>query len=244
MCRMVGVAFRGRFPVEALHDLQAVARDGRIPGEDQPGHRDGWGIVSYSNGWPRYMGRSSRPLPDDPSFESAVQDVVRLPPPSFLIAHARAASTGGATIQNAHPFVVGRTALAHNGTVYGLKPPYGKVPKGESDSEVLALILENRLEQGQDLVSALTSVIREDIAGHDFSAAVLIVSDGERLLAYRDFKDPARASYYDLKLARLPDSVVLFQETRCGYDGEISQVAKGELVSIDLDLGVDRRRMI
>jgi glutamine amidotransferase len=244
MCRMVGVVFRGLFPVQTLDDLRSVARDGKVPGEDEPGHRDGWGVVSYSNGWPRYIGRSARSLPDDPSFESAVQDIMGLSPPNVLIAHARAASKGKATIQNAHPFVVGKTVLAHNGTVQGLEPPPGREPKGESDSEVLALILAERLGQERDLASALASVIREDIAEHDFSAAVLLASDGEKLLAYRDFKDPDRASYYDLRMARLGDSVVLFQETRCGYEGEAPPVAKGELVSIDLALKVDRRRLL
>jgi hypothetical protein len=35
-------------------------------------------------------------------------------------------------------------------------------------------------------------------------------------------------------------SIIFFQETRAGYEGDISQVEKGELVSVDLDLKVRR----
>lgn len=244
MCRMVGVVFRGVFPLQTIEDLRRVARDGEVPGKDIPGHRDGWGMVSFFNGWPRYIGRSARAMSEDPSYESATQDVARLPVPNILIAHARAASKGAASLQNTHPFVVGGTVLAHNGTVHGILPPTGREPKGESDSEVLALVLSERLEEKPDLEDALRSVVEEDIAKHDFTGAVLLVSDGQRLLGYRDYKDPARASYYDLRVARLGESVILYQETRCGYDGEVFQIRKGEMVSVDLELRVRRKQVL
>lgn len=244
MCRMVGVVFRSVFPMETIEDLRLVARDGEVPGEDVPGHRDGWGMVSFYNGWPKYIGRSARPMSEDPSFDSAAVDVARLPPPNILIAHARAASKGAASLQNTHPFVVGGVVFAHNGTVHGLLPPEGREPKGESDSEVLALVLSERLEEQRDLEGALRFVVEQDIANHDFTGAVLLVSDGKKLLGYRDYKDPARASYYDLRVARMGDCVILYQETRCGYEGETSQVRKGELISVDLELKVRRTQVL
>jgi hypothetical protein len=42
---MVGVVSKGKFPVEALVDLQHVAEIGKVPEEEVDGHMDGWGIV-------------------------------------------------------------------------------------------------------------------------------------------------------------------------------------------------------
>jgi len=240
MCRMVGVVFNGEFPAGTLNDLRHVAEIGAIPDESERGHRDGWGIVSFVNGSPRYLGRSPRPMHLDPSFDSAMQDVQRLGAPNILIAHARAASKGGAKMENTHPFVVDGIVLGHNGTVDGLESPKGKVPKGESDSEILAMLLAERYAESEDLGHAIKSLVSEDMRGKDFSAAILLVSDGKALFGYRDYKSDDRAPYYNLKIARCKDYVALYQETFLGYSGDVGQVSKGEIVSISLDLSVKR----
>lgn len=244
MCRMVGVVFRKEFPIGTLNDLRHIAEVGEIPGEKERGHRDGWGVVSFMNGSPRYVGRSPRPMHLDPSYDSALQDIQKLRTPNILIAHARAASKGGARMENTHPFVVGGVVLAHNGTVHSsLRTPRTSVPKGESDSEVLAMLLADRVEETRDLETALESLVVEDLGGKDFSAAIILASDGETILGYRDYKDEERASYYDLWLARCRDYVAFYQQSYIGYSGELSQVSKGELVSVTKDLSI-RRRML
>lgn len=240
MCRMVGVVFHGEFPAGTLNDLRHIAEIGAIPEDSERGHRDGWGIVSFVNGSPRYLGRSPRPMHLDPSFDSAMQDVERLRAPNILIAHARAASKGGAKMENTHPFVVDGIVVGHNGTVQNLEPPKGRVPKGESDSEILAMLLAERYSESKDLEHSIKSLVSEDMRGKDFSAAILLVSDGKTLYGYRDYKSDDRASYYDLRIARCRNHVVLYQETFMGYSGDLVQVAKGELVGISLDLSVKR----
>lgn len=243
MCRMVGLVFRREIPTDALCDLRRVAEVGIVPEQKERGHTDGWGMVSFTNGSPHYVGRSDRAMHLDPSFDAALTDVQKLPSPNILIAHARAASKGGAKMENTHPFVIGGLVLAHNGTVYDLGPPKGVVPKGESDSELLALMLAERYAEKRDLERALTSLIIEEIGRRKFSAAVLLVSDGKTLFGYRDFERQDRASYYDLRIARCEDHIALYQESVTGYAGDVSQVSKGELVSVSLDLSV-RRRMV
>jgi len=243
MCRMVGIVFGGGFPTDTLDDLRHVAEVGIVPDQEEQGHRDGWGIVSFMNGSPRYVGRSPRAMHLDPSFDAAIVDVQKLTAPNILIAHARAASKGSAKMENTHPFVMGGLVLAHNGTVHDLSPPKGAVPKGESDSELLALLLADRYAEKKNLEQALSSIITEDMARRKFSAAVLLVSDGKTLFGYRDYADEDRASYYDMRVAKCRDCVVLYQESVMGYQGEVSEVSKGELVSVSLDLSV-RRRMV
>lgn len=243
MCRMVGLVFRRQVPMDTLCDLRRVAEVGVVPEQKDRGHNDGWGIVSFTNDSPHYIGRSDRAMHNDPSFDAALMDAQKMPSPNILIAHARAASKGSAKMENTHPFVIGGLVLAHNGTVYDLEPPKGAIPKGESDSELLALILAERYAQEGDLERALTSLITEDIGRRKSSAAVLLVSDGRTLFGYRDFTSDDRASYYDLRIAKGDGHVALYQETVMGYTGESSQVSKGELVGVSLDLSV-RRRMV
>jgi len=243
MCRMVGVVFRDRFPLGTLTDLRHLSEIGKIPGEKEPGHEDGWGIVSFRSDSPRYIGRSTRPAFIDPSFDSALEDIPELDSPNILIAHARAASAGGATLPNTHPFVVGGIVLAHNGTIKDFDQVTKLKSKGETDSERLLLVLTDRLEEMGDVRSALKSLIRDDILRHKFSAAVLLVSDGKNLYGYRDYSDSRRASYYDLRIAKCEDYVSLFQETYLGYNTRTTHVKKGELVSVGLDLKI-RKEML
>lgn len=245
MCRMVGVVFRDEFPMGTLNDLRHVAETGVVPDEVERGHRDGWGVVSFMEGSPRYVGRSPRPMHLDPSFDSALRDVHRLKAPNILIAHARAASKGGAKMENTHPFVKGGVVLAHNGTVRSLPElPKGMVQKGESDSEVLAMLLAQRFDRTKDIGHALRALVVEDLEGKDFSALILLVSDGRTLLGYRDYERDDRASYYDLRIARCGDYVALFQESFMGYSGSVSSVKKGELVSVGLDLTVKSEMLL
>ena len=244
MCRMLGVVFQVDFPFFALNDLRELSEKGEIPGDAERGHRDGWGIVSFQNRSPLYVGRSERPAFMDPSYDSALEGIRKLETPNILIAHARAASQGGAKLANTHPFIAGPIVLGHNGTLYDFEPKTSAKSKGETDSEKLALLLADRMDEKRDLGSALKSLIREDIASHDFSAAILLVSDGTRLYGYRDFAKEDKANYYNLKVAKSKSFVAMFQETITGYEGDVSQVKKGELVSIDLDLALIREILL
>ena len=240
MCRMVAIAFRREFPMRVLSDLRDVARTGVIPGEPHPGHKDGWGIVSFRNGAPLYVGRSSRPIFNDESFDSAREDVFNIKGPNILVAHARALSSGAATIPNTHPFVMDGIVMCHNGTVWDVKFQPRHAVKGETDSEKLLARLADRVEESGDLRGSITDLVLKDIHSHNYSAAIMFISDGRQLFAYRDFRPGRSPEYYDLKMAVLPDSVAFFQETKAGYEGEVSQIQNGELVSVALDLKVQR----
>jgi predicted glutamine amidotransferase len=235
---MVGTVFRGEFPVPILRDLQHVAQVGQVPSQPEPGHKDGWGMVAFSRGSPEYVGRSPRPAFLDPSFDSAVQSAKRLSAPNILIAHARAASRGKARMENTHPFIANGIALGHNGTVLDFSPRTSRSPRGDTDSERLTLLLADRVEEKGDLRAALRSVILEDVSKAGFTALVLLVSDGSRLMAYRDYAKAEQASYYDLKYAKCSDYLTFFQETVMDQGSHVVQVRKGELVSAGLDLEV------
>lgn len=243
MCRMVGVVFRHEFPIGTLNDLRHVSEVGRIPGREVQGHRDGWGMVSFRNGSPWYIGRSVREAYLDPSYDSALKDAGALQGPNILIAHVRALSRGEATLPNTHPFILGDLVLAHNGTIKGFHSKTSEKPKGATDSELLLLRLSDLVRQERDLRSAIRALVREDIRKHEYTAAMLLISDGRTLYGYRDFSEGSPAEYYDMRISRSSDCVVLFQESYFGYGGDVSQVQNGELVSVSLDLSTRRERL-
>lgn len=243
MCRVLGTVFCREFPMDTLRDLRDVARTGLIPGEPTPGHRDGWGIVSFRNGSPLYIGRSSRPIFSDESYDSAMQDVLRLQAPNILIAHARALSVGVATIANTHPFVMDGIVLCHNGTISDIRFKPRHRTKGESDSELLLARLADRVEDSRDLERSIEGLILEDVRSHEHSAAIMLISDGKKLYAYRDFSAGRSAEYYDLKMAQCGDYVAFFQETRRKIVGDMSQIDNRELVSVDLNMSVRRKNL-
>jgi len=245
VCRMVGVVFRREFPMEFLCDLRSVAQHGEVPdrGDEPTGHRDGWGIWSFMHGSPRLIGKSVRPAHVDESFDSALDDVHKLERPNILIAHVRRGSKGGRTLENTHPFASGNIVFAHNGTVKEFEPHTTRRPKGDTDSEKLFMLLMDRMDATGDVVSALSSVVREDVPQYKYTGLVLMISDGMRLYCYRDFGEGEADWYYDLKLVQGKDCVVLFQETRLAIGSRALQVEKGELVVVDKDLGMERTRL-
>lgn len=244
MCRMLGVVFKGEFPTDSLVDLRHASEVGKIPGEEQPGHRDGWGMVSFRNGAPFYIGRSSRWAAMDPSFDSALRGISELTTPNILVAHARALSKGEASIPNTHPFVMDGLVFAHNGTISDFRLDTRHTPKGITDSELLMARLADRMEEKSDLRSSVRSLIKEDVADHEFSGMVLLISDGKKLYGYRDYGPGKSGEYYDLRVARAGDSVVLFQETSLSYECELPGIRKGELVIVDLDLNIERELLV
>ncbi len=246
MCRMVGAVFRERPSIDAFRDLQHVAEVGRVPeqGDQLPGHRDGWGIASFRAGSPRYMGRSERPMHMDPSYDSALHDVASLVGPGIVIAHARRGSEGSISLQNTHPFIMDGIVFAHNGTVKSFHPETKRKAKGQTDSERLFMALLDRHDEKNDLGDALRSLIREDVHRHDYSAVILLVSDGRTLFGYRGYAEEKNAWYYGLSVSRCPGIVTLFQETIQGYAGDIDQVANGEMVAVNLGLEVRKERVL
>lgn len=246
MCRILGVVFRNKPRLDAFRDLQHVAEVGPVPeqGEELPGHRDGWGIVSFMAGSPRYIGRSERPMHMDPSYDSALRDVAALDGPNILIAHARRGSEGSRSMANTHPFISDGIVFAHNGTVKGFEPQTTRKAKGQTDSERLFMALLDRLDQKGDLGEAIKSLVLEDVKGHEYTAAIMMASDGRALYGYRGYAEERNAWYYSLKVSQCEGIVTLFQETVQGYAGNVLEVPNGGLVKVTLDRDVSYERVL
>ncbi len=81
------------------------------------------------------------------------------------IAHTRWATHGGPTTNNAHPHATGEVAVVHNGIIENFKPlrdeliARGRVFTSETDTEVVAHLISEKVEAGSDPVSAVREVL-------------------------------------------------------------------------------------
>ncbi len=246
MCRMVGVVYRASFPYPVLDDLRHMAEVGKVPdqGDEEDGHRDGWGMVSFRMSSPFYLGRSARPIHIDPSFDQAVKGISNLETPNVLICHARRGTEGATKLQNTHPFVADNLVFAHNGSVKEYHPRTVHVPRGDSDSARVFSVFADKYSETHDVRGALRSLLTESIRGHAFTGLIFLVSDGESLYGYREYGPGRDASYYNLMIARSANEVVLFQQSGMPRSGGVEQVANGELVTVSKDLSVRKERLV
>jgi len=237
---MVALQSRGPLPAEVLEAFRSQAELGRIPLDATPGHRDGWGIVTYRDGAPFYLGREPRDATHDARYEEAVEALQRTPRKGVAIAHVRKSSTGAHTVANTHPFTHGAWSFAHNGTVYGTFGPPEWPYEGETDSERLFALLLSRIEGGMPVGETIIGTCDGLARTHRFSSMTLLLSDGVDLWGYRRVGRPELAYYYTLNVGRLGESIVLSQET--SYLPQVrrwTELADGTLVRVRPDLRVE-----
>ncbi|MGW8136105.1 glutamine--fructose-6-phosphate transaminase (isomerizing) [Sphingomonas zeae] len=84
---------------------------------------------------------------------------------SIGIAHTRWATHGGPTTNNAHPHATDHVAVVHNGIIENFKAlrdeliGRGRVFTSETDTEVVAHLVSEKVEQGLDPVAAVREVL-------------------------------------------------------------------------------------
>ncbi|HEY0624878.1 glutamine--fructose-6-phosphate transaminase (isomerizing) [Sphingomonas sp.] len=105
------------------------------------------------------------------------------------IAHTRWATHGGPTTSNAHPHATGEVALVHNGIIENFKPlreellARGRRLESETDTEIVAHLVSEQVENGVDPVEAVKAVLPR-LHGA-FALAILFRSHPDMLIGAR-----------------------------------------------------------
>lgn len=164
----------------------------------------------------------------------------------LFMAHVRAATGGGVSRLNCHPFHLGRYLFIHNGQIGDFprlrRAMEAQLPdalydlrRGATDSELLFLLIMARVTAGATVEAATRQVLLDTVDEMDvrgittplrFSAAL---SDGERLWAVRWASDGKPPSLY---LKPQPGGWAIASEP-LGDDAEAwSPLAKEEIVEV------------
>jgi predicted glutamine amidotransferase len=134
-------------------------------------HADGWGIAAWGGeGWE--VQRRASAAHDGHRFRAAAEEVEA----TTVLAHVRRATVGRVGLANTHPFVHGRFALVHNGTVpyfaairgrllEAMTPKHRAAIRGDTDSEhLLHLILSIHAQSGGSLFASLEAGLGRIVA--------------------------------------------------------------------------------
>jgi predicted glutamine amidotransferase len=130
-------------------------------------HADGWGIAAYDGNIVQVQRRAAA-AHDGHYFCEAAARVEA----TTVLAHVRRATVGRIGLANTHPFVYGRSALVHNGTLPyfarirprlldAMAPEHRAAIQGATDSEhLLHLILSMHAQIGGSLFAGLEAALR------------------------------------------------------------------------------------
>ncbi len=146
------------------------------------------------------------------------------------IGHTRWATHGGPSEANAHPHRAGETVVVHNGIIENYLDLKSALPRrgaelaSDTDTEVVAHLVEEKLDQGKDLLEAVRQTIREI----DGSYALVFLSQREphRLIVAKN-SSPIVIGEGDGETFIASDIPALLEYTRDVAfldDGEIAEV--------------------
>jgi predicted glutamine amidotransferase len=198
-----------------------LATCGRVCEGAAPGHNDGWGVVAWVSGKPRYLGREPTSASKDSQFEEACKKGESLNVNSHLIAHLRKASVAAKVRENTHPFVLDEWAFAHNGTIRRLNLRY------TTDSQwFFESIIKEVKKNGGDVVAAVSKNVRIIHEIYPYSSLTFLMSNGSEFYAFRDAAK--NLDYYTMYFVNFAGALVLSQEKF--FDAQWQSLDNGSLL--------------
>ena len=149
------------------------------------------------------------------------------------IAHTRWATHGAPTVDNAHPHIVGKVALVHNGIIENFKPlrdeliGEGRAFKSETDSEVVAHLVAREVERGVAPADAVAAVLPRL---HGAFAIAFLFEDHPGLVIGARMGAPLTVGYGDGENFLGSDALALAPLTQ-----QIAYLDEGDWVVVERD---------
>jgi len=147
------------------------------------------------------------------------------------IGHTRWATHGVPSEANAHPHRYGRTVVVHNGIIENYRALREQLRQGgheftsQTDSEVLAHLVEDELKKGQDFLSAVRSALL--LVQGSYALAIMNASNPDMLVAARQ-KSPLVIGLGNGENMVASDVPAFLDRTRSFLfleDGEIAEIS-------------------
>ena len=198
MCRVLGITnFDYSRHQEIVARFCELARSGVVMAEDPPGHEDGWGLAFYQEG-KLVVYKSGTSLLEEIDKVIGLLSAAKASP--VMILHLRkSAWENTSNTRHAHPFHLNNTVFFHNGVVYDYQEliPAINRPGLAADARDTEVFFYHVMSgKAQDLGRAFLDTAALIKQKHKFSALNCLLSDGERLYAYRDYA--REEDYYSL----------------------------------------------
>ncbi len=260
MCRLFGMS-AGSQRARATFWLLDAPDSLSVQSHREP---DGSGIGWFDEAGSARVCKQAVAAYEDADF---AREAHTLSSPNF-VAHVRFASTGALTLPNTHPFEQDGRLFAHNGVVEGLDEldrrlgdSLTQLVHGDTDSERLfALITRETAAAGGDLERGITAACTWVAANLPLLSInfVLITADGLWALRYPDAhalhvleRKPGAALEHRGSLGGRITSdhgigapLVVVATERMDADPGWRMLASGELIHVDGDLRIHRRRIL
>lgn len=166
-------------------------------------------------------------------------DLSKLPEDAKMgIGHTRWATHGGVTQDNAHPHTYGRVSLVHNGIIENyreLKERYGLQPVSQTDSEILAGVIDHHFKDGVSLREATIKALSE-CQGTYGILVMSPIAEPQTMVAAR-LGSPLVVGVGEngqYTVASDPSAVLTTDKIVFLSDGEIAEIKNGNLEVYDL----------
>ena len=147
------------------------------------------------------------------------------------IGHTRWATHGAPTTPNAHPHIAGRVAVVHNGIIENFAAlkreltAAGRVFESETDTEVVAHLIDAEMAAGLDPIAALKAAL--DRLEGAFAIAVMVEGDENLILGARR-GPPLVVGYGDGEMYLGTDAMAVGPFTQ-----RVAYLDEGDYVAID-----------
>lgn len=219
MCRLFGILnFDHKTHKELLESFFALAETGNVLPGDPPGHKDGWGIGYYSAGTAKVAKSGNSASEESKRISDTLQAIGNSP---VLIAHLRKSAWKDTSVErHAHPFSFNNLIFAHNGTVRDfqknmleLKPGFAPAADSKDTEVFFRYIIQNSANGIEAGLRSSAGFVRKNNA---YSALNLLLTDGKKLFALRDYAGKSGyAEYYTL--FKSPAGIISSEPLGTGY---------------------------